>query len=141
MYLPEPTQTLINNEMETSNDELSNFQETVMEYIKKITNSIECTLEQNKIILSKSEEILNKHISRAGRGEITIPSYANALKNAVAIIYAVLVSNETMPNISQTELSKIADINQSAIAQLYNKYYKIKNLVATLQQSEVKCRN
>lgn len=58
-------------------------------------------------------------------GEINIVSHVNPLKNAVAIVYAVLVSIENMPNISQTELSKIAVINQSEIAQLYNKYYKI----------------
>ena len=58
-------------------------------------------------------------------GVIIILSHVNPLKNAVAIIYAVLVSNEMMPNISQTKLSKITRVNQSTIAQLYNKYYKI----------------
>jgi len=108
-----------------SNINILNFQKEVMKQIKNLIKLIECTEEQKKNILFKSEEILNEHISRAERGEINIPSYVNPLKNAVAIIYAVLVSNEDMPNINQTKLSKIAGINQNAIARLYNKYYKI----------------
>jgi hypothetical protein len=108
-----------------SNINILDFQKEVMDQINNLTNLFEGTEEQKKNILFKSEEILNEHISRAERGEINIPSYVNPLKNAVAIIYAVLVSNEDMPNINQTKLSKIAGINQNAIARLYNKYYKI----------------
>ena len=108
-----------------SNINIHSFQKEVMNYIKNLIYLIKCTEEQKKIIILKSEKVLNKHISKAEIGELIIPSYANPLKNAAAIIYAVLVSNEKMPNITQTELSKIAGINQSAIAQLYNKYYKL----------------
>ena len=108
-----------------SNINILDFQKEVMDQINNLTNLFESTEEQKKSILFKSEGILNEHISRAERGEINIPSYANPLKNAMAIIYAVLVSNENMPNINQIKLSKIAGINHSAISQLYNKYYKI----------------
>ena len=108
-----------------SNINILNFQKEVVKHIKNVIKLIESTEEQKKIILSNSEKILKKHISRTEMGEIVILSHVNPLKNAVAIIYAVLVSNKNMPNISQTKLSKIAGINQSAIAQLYNKYYKI----------------
>ena len=107
-----------------SNINFHSFQKEVMNYIKNLIHLVKCTEEQKKIIILKSEKVLNKHISRAKIGELIIPSYVNPLKNAVAIIYAVLVSNKKMPNITQTELSKVAGINQSAIAQLYNKYYK-----------------
>ena len=54
-----------------------NFQERVMEHIKKLVESIECTEEHKKIIFSKSEAILNEHISKAGNNEFTIPKSAN----------------------------------------------------------------
>ena len=108
-----------------SNINILDFQKEVMDQINNLTNLFERTEEQKKNILFKSEGILNEHISRAERGEINISSYANPLKNAMAIIYAVLVSNENMPNINQIKLSKIAGINHSAISQLYNKYYRI----------------
>ncbi len=108
-----------------SNINLLDFQEEVMKNVEIFTKIIECTEEQKRIIKLKSEKILVKHITRAEMGDIIILSHVNPLKNAVAIIYAVLVSNEMMPNISQTKLSKITRVNQSAIAQLYNKYYRI----------------
>jgi hypothetical protein len=118
-------QTSMVHDSQISNIKILNFQKEVINHIKNLIKLIECIEDQKRIILSNSEKILNEHISRAEMGEIIILSHVNPLKNAVAIIYAVLVSNENMPKLSQSNLSKITGINQSTIAQLYNKYYKI----------------
>ncbi|MFX1340566.1 MAG: hypothetical protein ACFFDK_18295 [Promethearchaeota archaeon] len=102
----------------------SNFQEKVIEHIKKLINLIKCKIEQKKIILSESEKILKEHISRARKGEITIRSNANPLTNAAAIIYAVLISNENMPKISAERLSKMVGTSNPMVGILYNKWYK-----------------
>ena len=99
--IPDEKQTFVINEMETLNINVPNFQVDVMEHIKKITNSIECTKEQKKIILSKSEEILSEHISRAENNEFTIPKNANLKIIAWAIIYTVINSDKAIPRISE----------------------------------------
>ena len=106
-----------------------NFKQKVMEHIKKLANIIECTIEQKKFILSKSKIILNKHISRAKRNEITIRENSNPLTNATAIIYAVLKSNKNMPKISMENLAKIAEVSQSPVGEQYKHY---KNLAPKL---------
>ena len=106
-----------------------NFKQKVMEHIKKLANIIECTIEQKKFILSKSKIILNKHISRAKRNEITIRENSNPLTNAAAIIYAVSKSNKNMPKISMQNLAKKAGVSQSPVGEQYKHY---KNLAPKL---------
>ena len=110
--------------METPNINVPNFQEKVMEYIKKLVESIECTIEQKKIILVESEKILKKHIKRAKRNEITIPKHANPLTHATAIIYATSKSNKNMSNITIEKMSKLVGISNSVIFVTYKKWYE-----------------
>ncbi len=102
---------------------IPDFKQKVIEQIKKLTNSIECSIEQKKIILLKSETILSKHISRAKRNEITIRKNSNPNTQAAAIIYAVLKSNNKMPNISIENLAKKAGESKSPIGKQYQ-YFK-----------------
>jgi len=102
---------------------IPNFKQKVIEQIKKLTNSIECSIEQKKIILLKSETILSKHISRAKRNEITIRKNSNPYTQAAAIIYAVLKSNNQMPKISIENLAKKAGESKSPIGKQYQ-YFK-----------------
>lgn len=125
--VPEETQNFMTNEMETPNINIPNFQEKVMEHIKNLVNLIECKKEQKKIILSKSEEILNVHITRAERNEFTIPKNANLKKIAATIIWTVALSNENIPKIMRREIVKLAKINiksNSDISNYYKKYFK-----------------
>jgi len=122
--IPEEMQTSVINEMKTPNINIPIFREKVLEYIKKITNSIECTIEQKKIILLKSEKILNKHISRARRSEITISKHANPLTHATVIIYATSKSNKKMPNITIEKMSELMGISKSVISATYKKWYE-----------------
>ena len=102
---------------------IPNFKQKVIEYVKKLTNSIDCSIEQKKIILLKSETILNKYISQVKRNEITIRKNSNPYTHAGAIIYAVLKSNNKMPKISIQNLSKKAGVSKSPIGKLYQ-YFK-----------------
>ncbi|KKL85090.1 hypothetical protein LCGC14_1958220 [marine sediment metagenome] len=110
---------------------IPNFQERVLEHIKKISNSIECTIEQKRIILIKSEKILKTHIKKALKGEITIPKNANLPVITSAIIYTVIASNENMPNIMLYELADIINIDPAYISRYYrihfNQLYPKKN--------------
>ena len=110
-----------------SNINILNFQKEVMEHIKNLVKLIECTKEQKKITLSKSEEILNVHISRAERNEITIPKNANLKKIAATIIWTIALSNENIPKITRREIVKLAKINtksNSDISNYYKKYFE-----------------
>ena len=102
---------------------IANFKQKIIEQIKKLTNSIECSIEKKKIILLKSETILNKHISRAKRNEITIRKNSNPYTQAAAIIYTVLKSNNKMPKISIENLAKKAGESKSPIGKQYQ-YFK-----------------
>ncbi|MCJ7648666.1 MAG: hypothetical protein MUP85_08635, partial [Candidatus Lokiarchaeota archaeon] len=97
------------------NINIPNFREVILKYIEEIVNSIECSDKQKKIILSQSETILDNHISRAKKGEITIPRNTGVIANASAIIYAVIVSNECMPKITGKKLSELAGVSRSLI--------------------------
>lgn len=110
--------------MEIPNINVPNFQEKVLEHIKKLVESIECTIEQKKIILVESEKILKKHIKRAKRNEITIPKHANPLTHATAIIYATSKSNKNMSNITIEKMSKLVGISNSVIFVTYKKWYE-----------------
>ena len=102
---------------------IPNFKQKIIEQIKNLTNSIEGSIEQKKIILLKSETILSKHISRAKRNEITIRKNSNPSTQAAAIIYAVLKSNNKMPKISIENLAKKAGESKSPIGKQYQ-YFK-----------------
>ena len=112
-----------NETISTLTLKIPNFKQKVIEQIKKLTNSIECSIEQKKIILLKSETILNKHISRAKRNEITIRKNSSPYTQAAAIIYAVLKSNNKMPKISIENLAKKAGVSKSPIGKQYQ-YFK-----------------
>ena len=107
-----------------NNINIHNFRERVLKYIEEIVNSIECTEKQKKIILSQSESILDKHISRAEMGEITIPQNTGIKANASAIIYAAIVSNEDMPKITGKRLSDLAGVSRTLVPTLYRKWYQ-----------------
>ncbi len=118
------TPIFIIKEMDTLDANLANFQEEVMENVRKIVKSLECKMEQRQIILIKSGEILNKHITRARKGKITIPKDANPITNAATIIYAVLISNNNMPKISVNQLSILSGTSDEMVRYYYNKWYK-----------------
>lgn len=120
---PEERQTFMNNEMETPNINVPNFRKRIIEVINKIIDLIECTDEQKKIILSKSKEILNRHILRAENNDFTIPKNANLKKIASTIIWTVSLSTENMPKITRREIVKLAKINTKSNADISN-YYK-----------------
>ncbi len=101
-----------------------NFKERVMSELRRLVLLLEATANQKKLILEKVEDILDKHISRAKGNEITIPKNSNPLTNAAAIIYAVLVSNENMPNISGIKLSEMIRVSKDTVTSLYRKLYK-----------------
>jgi len=101
-----------------------NFREKVMKHIEEVVNLIEYQDKQKTIIIAKSEIILDKHISRARRGEVTIQSNTGTKSNAAAIIYAVIVSNEDMPKITGERLSELAEVSRTLIPTLYRKWYK-----------------
>ncbi len=102
----------------------TDFEKNVMNEIRRIVPSLEATDNQKELILEKAGNILDKHILRAGRNEITIRSDANPSTNAAAIIYAVLVSNENMPKISGEKLSNMVGMFGSMVGILYNRWYK-----------------
>ncbi len=108
-----------------------NFKEKTMSEIRRLIPLLEATVNQKELILEKAEGILDQHISRAIRGDITIRKDANPLTNAAAIIYAVLVSNENMPIISVRKISKMVRVSHSAVVRLYNLWYK--NLAKKLE--------
>ncbi|TFG24806.1 MAG: hypothetical protein EU529_03200 [Promethearchaeota archaeon] len=101
-----------------------NFREIVLEYLKKFIDLIECTAEQKKNLLLKSEKILDSHISRAEKGGFTIRITANLKNIAANIIYTVASSNENMPKITTSYMSNISGISSDNIARYYNKYFK-----------------
>ena len=103
---------------------ISNFKQRLMKEIRRLVPLLEATDNQKELILEKAEDILDKHISRAIKGEITIHKDENPLTNAAAIIYAVLVSDDNMPKINATKLSEIIGVSQSVISILYNRWYK-----------------
>jgi len=112
-----------NETTSTLNLNLPSFKQKIIEHIKKLTNSIECSIKQKKIILLESGTILNKHISRAKRNEITIRKNSNPNTQAAAIIYAVLKSKKKMPKISIENLAKKAGCSKSPIGKQYQ-YFK-----------------
>ncbi len=122
--IPKERETLVNNKMEKPNINVPNFRERIMEQIKMITTSIDCADKQKKIILSKSEEILDKHISRAENGEIIIKRDTNIKSHAGAIIYAVILSNEDLPRITGKKLSILVDTYYTSIPKIYKRWYK-----------------
>jgi len=104
-----------------------NFRERVMEQIKTITNLIDCTNKQKKIILSKSKEILNAHILRAERNEIIIQKNTNIKIVASTIIWTVALSIENMPKITRKGIVKLAKLKKKSInniSRYYIKYFK-----------------
>ena len=119
-------------------DSCSDYQENVMKRIKKITNSIKCTIEQKKIILSESERILRKQTLKAEKDIIDIEKTSSLSGHAAAIIYAVLVSIESMPKISGKILAEIAQVSYSLPNKLYTKWYEnlAPRLVFSFSQSK-----
>ncbi len=115
-------------EFEKENEEVLNinikFKQEVMTAIRILVPLLEATKNQKDFILKKTEEILNKHISRAQRNEIIIRKDAKPSKNAAAIIYAVTVSNEDMPKISGEKLSTMVGTRMNEVSRLYNTWYK-----------------
>lgn len=110
--------------MKISNINVPKFRERVLEHIEEILNSIECTDRQKKIILSKSVEIVDIHISRAKIGDITIQCNTGTKSNAATIIYAVIISNEDMPKVTGDRLSELAGFSRTLVPTLYRKWYK-----------------
>ncbi|TFG19454.1 MAG: hypothetical protein EU529_16320 [Promethearchaeota archaeon] len=106
---------LMAQELNTPNINIPNFRERVMEHIKEIIHSINCSADQKKQILSKSRDILDGHISRAEQNEFTIPKNANLKIIAWAIIYTFIKTNKDMPKISE----KIP----RGVYQYYNRYF------------------
>lgn len=102
----------------------SKFRQEVMNDIKKVITLIKATEEQKESILEKSEDVLDRHILRAKKNEIIIRKDANPLTNAAAIIYAVTISNQSMPKISGVKMSKIIGAYNKAVSKLYNNWYK-----------------
>lgn len=77
-----------------------------MNEIRRLVPLLGATENQKELILEKAEGILDKHISRAIKGDITIRKDANPLTNAAAIIFAVLGSNENMPSVYNSRVEK-----------------------------------
>ncbi len=117
-------QSSMPQESHISNIKFPNFEKNVMKHIKNLTGLIEYTEEQKKIILLKSEKILNEHISRAERGEINISPQTRPLSNAAAIIYTVILSHEKMKKISGLKMGKIIGVSKDVIPRLYRDLYK-----------------
>ncbi|TFG22642.1 MAG: hypothetical protein EU529_09920 [Promethearchaeota archaeon] len=118
-----PSSLMVNSEMDSLIVNFPNFRASVMTEIKKITNLIECTDNQKKLILMKSEEILDRHILGAKKGEVTIRKNINLKAIASAIIYTVIISNEDMPEIGSTQISNIAGISND-LSRTYNRYFR-----------------
>ena len=96
-----------------------------MEHIKKITDSIKCTEEQKKIILSKAEEILNVHISKAENNEFNILKNTNLKKIAGVIIYTIGISTKNMVKISAGQIANFANLKSyMSITNYYNTHFK-----------------
>ncbi len=101
-----------------------NFKEKTMNEIRRLVPLLEATDNQKELILEKTENILDQHISRAIRNEITISKNSNPSTNAAAIIYAVLKSHKNMPNISGGKLSEITGVTRTVIPRLYNTWFR-----------------
>ncbi len=102
----------------------SNFRKRVMKEMRRLIPLLEATNNQKELILEKAEDILDQHISRAIKNDITIHKDENPLTNAGAIVYAVLVSNENMPKVSGMKMSKMIGASQNEVSKLYNSWYK-----------------
>ncbi len=121
------TQYFNENKTSLSAFNVPNFRERVMEQIEMITKLIDCTNEQKKIILSKSEEILNAHILRAERNEIVIQKNTNIKVVASTIIWTVALSFEKLPKITRKVIVKLAKLKKKSInniSRYYIKYFK-----------------
>jgi len=117
-------QNFMTKESDIPNIHIRKFQGELIKHIKKLDNLIECPREHKEIMLAKSEEILNRHISRAKSGEIIIPQQTRPLSNAAAIIYAVIVSTENMPKISGVKMGELIGVTKDVIPRLYRDLYK-----------------
>lgn len=100
------------------------FEKEVKNHLEKIINKLTIIDKQKGDVLELSEEILRDFISKAENNELTIPANVNTLRHACAIIYAVLISNENMHQISGRKLSKLVGASQDVVSRLYNLWYK-----------------
>lgn len=103
-----------------------NFKQKIIEYLKHLIDSIECTIEQKEFIVGKSLEILSEFILRAKNNEFIIPKNANLEKIAATIIYTAALSNKNMPIITREEIAGLTSINiksSSDISSYYKKYF------------------
>lgn len=116
------------NDFEEENEEKKDkyliFKQEVIKNVKIISNLIKATREQKDLILEKAKEILNKFISKAKKNEVIIRKDVNSLTNAGAIIYAVIISNQNMPEISALKISKMIGTHDKAVYKLYKNWYK-----------------
>ena len=122
---PEETQTYLSSKMKlTFLINISNFREKLMGHIKKITNLIDCRAEQKKIILLKSEKILNEYVSRAENNEFTIPKNANLEAISASIIYTVSISSKDIPKITITQLAELINGTYASINNSYKRFFE-----------------
>ena len=119
-------ENFLNTRIETLNIDIPDFREEVITHIKKLVNLFECMIDQKQYLMSKSLEILDKHIERAKNGEFTIPIDANLKVIASAITYTSIISSKDMPKISARGIANKVNIKApNYITKYYKKHFEL----------------
>ncbi len=100
--------------------DMLNFRKKV-ETNLNILSTIKCTKEQKELIKLESQMILDEFFLRLENNEIKISNKTNPKIIAAAIIYTVIIANETLPKISVPELTGVP---KYSISKYYTKYFK-----------------
>lgn len=100
------------------------FETRALKYITFFLNNDIFPFPLKNKILTKSNQILAKHILRAKIGEIIISNKADPLTNAIAIIYSALISSNSTKFVSLKQLSEISNVRNSILSKQYSRWYK-----------------